>query len=133
MIPAVLSNGNNKITSLYQGELQRCYTLILKMELIGLDQINSAEETFLFNTNLELTQVENDIEKLKLLIEKDEEILKLKTKIKNSYESKYKNGVATMSDLLIRINDENAAGQDKILHEIQHLMKAYKYMNLTGN
>jgi len=103
------------------------------LKAIGLDKINTMQATFLFNNNLELTQTENEINKLKLIVEKDTEILKLKTSIKNSYEVKYKNGESTLSELLNRINDENAANQDKILHEIQYLMTAYKYKNITGN
>lgn len=100
---------------------------------IGLEKINIMQETFLFNTNLELSQTQSEIEKFKFLIEKDIEILKLKTNIKKSYEVKYENGVCTMSELLDRINDENVAGQDKILHKIQQLMTAYKYKNISGN
>lgn len=104
-----------------------------QLKKISLDRIKSSEETFLFNTNLELTQAQNEIEKLKILIDKDAEILELKTKIRNSYETKYKNGVTTMTELLTKTNDENAANQEKILHEIQYLMKTHEYINLTGN
>lgn len=100
---------------------------------IGLEKVNSIQETFLFNTKMELGQSEREIEKIKILIEKDVEIVRLKESIKNSYEIKYKNGVSTMSELLNRINDENLAKQDKALHEIQYLMASYKYKNLIGN
>lgn len=100
---------------------------------IGLEKVNSIQETFLFNTKIELGQSEREIEKIKILIEKDVEIVRLKESIKNSYEVKYKNGVSTMSELLNKINDENLAKQDKALHKIQYLMASYKYKNLTGN
>ena len=100
---------------------------------IGLEKVNSIQETFLFNTKMELGQSEREIEKIKILIEKDIQIVRLKESIKNSYEVKYKNGVSTMSELLNKINDENLAKQDKALHKIQYLMASYKYKNLTGN
>ena len=100
---------------------------------IGLEKVSSIQETFLFNTKIELGQSEKEIEKIKILIEKDVEIVRLKESIKNSYQVKYKNGVSTMSELLNKINDENLAKQDKALHKIQYLMASYKYKNLTGN
>ena len=100
---------------------------------IGLEKVTSIQETFLFNTKIELGQSEKEIEKIKILIEKDVEIVRLKESIKNSYQVKYKNGVSTMSELLNKINDENLAKQDKALHKIQYLMASYKYKNLTGN
>lgn len=104
-----------------------------ELSQIGLSQINTIQETFLFNTNLELIQVEQEIDKLKILVEKDNEILRLKSNMKKSYQVKYENGVCTMSQLLDRINDENVANQNKVVHEIQYLMASYKYKNIAGN
>lgn len=109
-------NGNNK-----------------KLTEVSLQRIQNQEDVFLFNTNLELSQTDKEMEKYRKLLEQDRELLALKTSIKESYTVKYDNGVATMSDVLQRINDENAAKQTLILHEIQYLMKAYQYLNKTGN
>jgi len=104
-----------------------------KLTQINLDRIQNQEETFLFNTNLELSQTDMELEKYKKLLEQDGEILALKTKIKEAYTVKYENGVATMSAMLDRINDENVTKQNMIMHEIQYLMKAYQYINKSGN
>ena len=112
----VYKNGNNK-----------------KLSQISLQRIQNQEETFLFNTNLELSQTEMELEKYSKLIEQDRELFELKNSIKEAYIVKYDNGVATMSDMLDRINDENVAKQNMILHEIQYLMKAYQYLNKSGN
>jgi outer membrane protein TolC len=109
-------NGNNK-----------------KLTEISLQRIQNQEDVFLFNTNLELTQTDKELEKYTALLEQDREILSLKSSIKEAYTTKYDNGVATMSDVLQRINDENAAKQSLIMHEIQYLMKVYQYLNKTGN
>jgi outer membrane protein TolC len=109
-------NGNNK-----------------KLTEISLQRIQNQEDVFLFNTNLELTQTDKELEKYTALLEQDREILSLKSSIKEAYTTKYDNGVATMSDVLQRINDENAAKQALIMHEIQYLMKVYQYLNKTGN
>ncbi len=112
----VYKNGNNK-----------------KLSQISLQRIQNQEETFLFNTNLELSQTEMELKKYSKLIEQDRELFELKNSIKEAYIVKYDNGVATMSDMLDRINDENVAKQNMILHEIQYLMKAYQYLNKSGN
>ena len=112
----VYKNGNNK-----------------KLSQISLQRIQNQEETFLFNTNIELSQTEMELKKYSKLIEQDRELVELKNSIKEAYIVKYDNGVATMSDMLDRINDENVAKQNMILHEIQYLMKAYQYLNKSGN
>ena len=109
-------NGNNK-----------------KLTSINLQRIENQQETFLFNTKLDLSQTEIELQKLKKLIEQDIEILALKTSIKEAYTVKHENGVATMSQMLDKINDENLAKQQMIMHEIQYLMKTYSYLNKSGN
>jgi len=104
-----------------------------KLTQINLERIQNQEETFLFNTNLELSQTNMELEKFRKLLEQDGEILALKTSIKDAYAIKYENGVATMSAMLDRINDENVTKQNMIMHEIQYLMKAYQYINKSGN
>lgn len=109
-------NGNNK-----------------KLREINLQRVQNQEEIFLFNTNLELTQKEKELEKYLHLIAQDIELLKLKSSIKDAYVVKYENGISTMSAMLDKMNDENVAKQSKIVHEIQYLMTAYQYLNKTGN
>ncbi len=104
-----------------------------KLTEISLQRIQNQEETFLFNTKLELSQTNAEMEKYRKLLEMDREILLLKSSIKDAYMVKYDNGVATMTDVLQRINDESAAKQMMIMHEIQYLMKAYQYLNKSGN
>jgi len=104
-----------------------------KLTQINLERIQNQEETFLFNTNLELSQTDMELEKYRKSLEQDREILALKTRIKDAYSVKYENGVVTMSAMLDRINDENITKQNMIMHEIQYLMKAYQYLNRSGN
>ena len=109
-------NGNNK-----------------KLTELNLQKVAVQKETFLFNNELELTQNRLDLNKYRNLVEQDREILELKTRIKDAYELKYENGISTMSELLNRTNDESAARQNLVIHEIQYLMKAFQYKNRTGN
>ncbi len=109
-------NGNNK-----------------KLTELNMQKVAVQKETFLFNNELELTQNRLDLNKYRNLVEQDREILELKTRIKDAYELKYENGISTMSELLNRTNDESAARQNLVIHEIQYLMKAFQYKNRTGN
>jgi hypothetical protein len=74
-----------------------------------------------------------ELEKFRKLLAQDRELLILKGSIKEAYIVKQENGIATMSDMLDRINDENVTKQNMIMHEIQYLMKAYQYLNKSGN
>jgi outer membrane protein TolC len=96
-------------------------------------QIDTQEETFLFNTNLQLTQAYNEIQKVKALMEKDDEIIMLRQRVKTASESKYENGVYTINDLIKDINSENQSRQARILHNIQYLLSIYNYKNISGN
>ncbi|MCG8309086.1 MAG: TolC family protein [Cytophagales bacterium] len=104
-----------------------------KLSEVNLQKVHVQRETFLFNTNLELTQTQYDLEKHKKLIDQDREIVALKSSIKKAYDVKYENGICTMSELLDRTNEESVARQQLIVHEIRYLMKAYQYLNITGN
>lgn len=100
---------------------------------IGLERINVQQETFLFNTKLQLTQQNSDIEKSRTIVEKDQQIVALKSSIKNAYELKYKNGICTMNDLLLATNAETEARSNQALHEAQLLLSVYSYKTTSGN
>ena len=87
----------------------------------------------MFNTNLELIRIQEEITKYRTLTDTDEEILRLKNRITRSYQVKYDNGVSTMSELLDKTNEENLAKQNLITHEIQYQMAIYNYNNISGN
>ncbi len=100
---------------------------------INLQKVQVQRETFLFNTDLTLTQTRLELEKYQKLIAQDKELLELKSSLKKSYDVKYENGVSTMSQLLDKVNDESLAKQQLVVHELQYLMKAYQYKNKSGN
>jgi outer membrane protein TolC len=104
-----------------------------KLAELDLNSVAIQQETFLFNTNLELRQYKVDLERYKSQIAQDEELLKLKQRIKAAYDVKYENGTCTMSALLDRVNDESVAQQSLAVHQIQYLLKVYQYQILTGN
>lgn len=103
------------------------------LDKIEIDKINNQQETFSFNTKLQLTQANSDIEKQKAIIAKDAEIIKLKSNIKKSHQLMYDNGIRTMNDLLSAINKESEAIANQALHNVQLLMSIYNYKTISGN
>ena len=93
---------------------------------ISKKNVEVQKETFLFNNNLIAKQQLNDIEKLKLTLKNDDEIIGLRSNIKKSAEAKVTNGTLTVTDLLREINAENTSRQARALHEIQLYMAVYQ-------
>jgi len=91
--------------------------------------IDVQKETFLFNNSLLTQQQITDVDKLKNIVETDDQIIQLKNNIKRSTESKLQNGTATVTDLLRDINSESIAKQVRLLHEIQLYSTYYQYLN----
>ncbi len=96
-------------------------------------KIDNQQETFLFNTNLQLAQQQSEIQKQQTILNKDDEIIRLKSNIKKAYELKYQNGICSMNDLLTATNGESEALGNRAQHEIQLLMSVYMYKTTSGN
>lgn len=111
------------------------YTQKNERKLLETNQQSMAvqQETFLFNTKLKLTQLNNEIDKVQQMMLDDDEIIQLRSNIKKSAETKVKNGTLSVTELLREINSEDMAKQNKALHEIQLLMTIYNYKNTTNN
>ena len=99
---------------------------------INKSRIKTQEETFTFNTNLQLAQIHNEIQKALELMQKDDEIIALRNRVKTASKSKYENGVYTVNDLIRDINAESQSKQAKVLHEIQYLMSLHNYKTEKG-
>ena len=59
------------------------------------------------------------------LKEYDDEIVRLRTSVREASESKYRNGVITLNDLLRDITEENRAVISGSLHELELLKNIY--------
>lgn len=118
-----------------QWNISGFYTQKTNLDKIEISKkaVNIQKETFLFNAGLQTKQQQNEIEKLKLTLKSDDEIIRLRNNIKRSAEVKVQNGTATVTDLVREINAENMAKQTKLLHEVQLYMAVYQYKNNTNN
>jgi len=110
------------------------YTLKNEHALININRQNIGvqKETFLFNTQFTLKQQNANIIKLQQIVNTDEEIVPLRTNIKNTALAQLDYGVINSSDYLREVNAEDNAKQHKIIHEIQLLMAQYNERNTVG-
>ena len=111
------------------------YTNKRNRAIIGINRqaLDVQKETFLFNTNMTVKQQNADIGKYEQLLASDDEIIDLRTKVKNTAMAQLENGVITSNDFLSEVNDEDQARQNKILHQVQLLMSQYNQQTTTGN
>jgi outer membrane protein TolC len=111
------------------------YTNKNEKELLNLkrNNIEVQKETFMFNTNLTLRRQATEVDKLKQLVATDDEIIALRTRVKNTSAVQLENGVIDTNDYLHEVNAEDQARQNKILHEIQLLTAQYNAQTTSGN
>ncbi len=100
---------------------------------VNQNSVEVQRETFLYNTNLQITQDNSEIKKLKELMQYDDEIITLRENVRKSAEAKVANGTLTVIELMREVNAENLARQEKTSHEIQLLMAIYNLKNTTNN
>ena len=97
------------------------------------DMTESNREVFLFNTNLEQIQQNEDIARFQKLMADDEEIIMLRSAVRKAAESKLSHGIIDVNDLVREINAENAARVQQSMHEIEMLKQIYDNKFTTNN
>ncbi|MDX9932458.1 MAG: TolC family protein [Bacteroidales bacterium] len=114
--------------------LSSFYTQSNEMQLLRINQSGAdvQKQTFLFNTNLKVSQINTEIEKFTELLKSDDEIIRLRQGIQLSTVVKVENGTASASDLIRDLNAVNRSMLDKALHEIQMLQAIYNLKNSTN-
>ena len=97
------------------------------------DLTESNREVFLFNNRLEQIQQNEEINRYKLLMADDEEIIALRSAVRKASESKLSHGIIDVNDLVREINQENAARVQQSIHEIEMLKQIYDNKYTTNN
>ncbi|MBR5060646.1 MAG: TolC family protein [Prevotella sp.] len=92
----------------------------------------SNREVFLFNNRLEQLQQNESIERYRKLMEEDNEIINLRSKVRKAAESKLAHGIIDVNDLVREINNENAAKIQLSTHEVQMLKHVYDLKYVTN-
>ena len=110
------------------------YTYKKEKALLRINQTNLdlQKQTFLYNTKLSLKNHNGEVNKLQNVLASDDEIIRLREKIKSTASAQLENGVINSSDYLREVTAEDQARQNKILHEIQLLLAQYNLQTTTG-
>lgn len=90
-------------------------------------------DEFVFNTRLENSKQQSEISKQQAIIEKDRQIVALRSDIRKGYELKFKNGLCNMNDLIKATNNESESLIEMNTHQLQLLMNMYAFKTSTGN
>lgn len=96
------------------------------------DIIGTQKETFEKNLKIEAASNIAEMEKMEELLQKDQEIIALRTKITQSASSQLDNGVITSSDYIARLNEETQAKMTLELHRIQLVKAKIAYLFTLG-
>ncbi|WP_340114311.1 TolC family protein [Maribellus mangrovi] len=105
-----------------------------KKQVLQLKQesLQYSEDVFRLNTEVLQVQQKETIDKLKQMIETDEELIALRTEIAGAAESKLENQVITASDYISEVQAETVAKLNYELHKIQLDEAREKYYLIQG-
>jgi len=114
--------------------ISNLYTFRKEKQLadISARSLDLQKETFLLNTNIQLTQQQAEIDKLEALITTDKKIIDLREKIKNAAGAQLENQVINASDYIREVNSEDQARQALIIHQIQLVQAKINYSTIAG-
>ncbi len=119
----------------FNWSLGSLYTLRGQKSLIGLSRetAEADKETFLFNTQLDLSQETQQVTKYRELAEQDRQEIALRQSVKKSAAAQLENGVITTHEYLAQSDAVNLSQQRLLLHRIQLLQAEYNLRYKAGN
>ncbi len=95
--------------------------------------VRAQKETFLFNTKIAMIESDNEVQKFAELMKNDDEIIALRTNIKNNAYSKMQNGLIAVTDFIKELNAEELAKQKQIYNKIKKLSCEHNHKFLSNN
>ena len=95
-------------------------------------EVENAREVFLFNNRLQSTENRSAIERCRRILAEDEEIIALRTSVRQSAEEKLSHGIMDVNGLLQEIHRENSARMAFSVHEIE-MLKSIHELKYTLN
>lgn len=110
------------------------YTSKKEKQLLQVNKrmVDVQKDLFMLNTNTQLKQQQSEIDKQQQLITTDNEIIDLRTQVKEAAKAQLENGVITANDYLREVNAEDQARQALIGHRIQLLQAQINYQTISG-
>lgn len=115
--------------------LGNLYTTKKERELLQVNQrmVEVQKDLFLLNTNTQLKQQQAELDKLQQLVQSDQQIISIRTQVKEAANAQLSNGVITANDYLKEVNAEDQARQSLIAHQLQLIQAQINYRTLSGN
>lgn len=95
-------------------------------------QAEIQRDVFLLDTRLESSHENDEISRLRELIDSDGTIVNLRRDVRLAEESRLRNGIIDIHRLVERITDENTAAQSQIIHKIELLKTIYDLKNIVN-
>jgi outer membrane protein TolC len=131
---------NNDFSTFYMGGIRLNWTLWnwryhrTEQHILRLQQrnIDHQSETFTLNTRAQLAQQRTDIDRLLQTLEKDDDILALRTSVKESSAVQLDNGVITVHDYITDLNAVMQARIDQSTHQVQLALARINYQLIKG-
>lgn len=90
------------------------------------DMAENSRDVFMYNNTLEQIQHNDNTDRYRRMMQADDEIVSLRTSVRQAAESKLSHGIIDVNDLLKEINAENSAQTQRTIHEIQMLKEMYE-------
>ncbi|HEY8916930.1 MAG TPA: transporter, partial [Chitinophaga sp.] len=94
--------------------------------------INQQTETFTLNTRVQLAQQQTEIGRLQQTLEKDNDILTLRARVKDASAAQLDNGVITVHDYVTDLNAVMQARVDQSTHQVQLGLARINYQLIKG-
>jgi len=98
----------------------------------SINDIKIQRETFLFNTSLQASQQQFEIEKYLKIMGEDDQIITMRENIRRSAEAKVENGTMSVIDMIREVNAEQNARQQKATHKVELLKALYELKTITN-
>lgn len=100
--------------------------------IINRDIVDTEENTFRLNTNIELNQLQTEMTKIAGFIRTDAEIIALRNEVLKSAESQLKNGIITSSAYIIELTNLYEDESNLSVHQIQLMLVKANYKITKG-
>lgn len=111
------------------------YTNKKEKQILGLSrqQTDAEEAAFLFNSALQLEQDKGAIRQYREQMANDQEIISLRTAVKQAAAAQLENGVITAHDYLLHVNEDNQARLNLSIHQVYLLKSIYQSQYHSGS
>ena len=94
--------------------------------------VATEKETFETNNQMQLNELQSEISKIEIIIKTDSQIIHLREKVVQSFDSQLRNGVITSSDYITELNQLFDAKTNQKVHQTQLELAKINYQTIKG-